>query len=344
MGYIRWLIFCCVSIVGFSAFSVGADEVFDIKPVAQGVYAAIAKPSFRTNSNSAIVLLDDGVLVVDTQSKPSAAQALITEIKQITNKPVKYVVLTHFHGDHTQGVEAYTKAWPAVEVIATSATRDSIAQRGKARLEREFVTVPQQIEKFKKDLQNATDQAEKAQIKKTLTQAEDYLTEAKQIHLVPPALIVDDNLNLARKAGVVKILALGKAHTDGDLVVYLPVEKVLITGDLVHGIQPITKDGYFSEWIAAIDKAEKLDFNSVIGGHGGVLEGKAAFELWKQYFVDLLAESSQSYGAGDSLDAARKRLVPVLSEKYAGKFPKRFSETVVSDIEKAYRVVSGATE
>ena len=344
MKYVRWLIICWMSLVAYLGLAVAADEVFDVKPVAQGVYAAVAKPAFRTNCNSAIILLDDGVLVVDTQSKPSAAEALIAEIKKITDKPVKYVVITHFHGDHTQGAQAYVKAWPTVEIISSAATRDSIEQRGTARLKRDLVTVPQQIDKSKNDLQKATDAKEKEQIQNTLSQAEAYLYEVKQIQIPLATLIVDQNLNLYRKSGVIQILAVGKAHTDGDLMVYLPTEKVLITGDVVHGAQPVTKDSYFSDWIGAIDKAEKLDFESVIGGHGDVLHGKATFEVWKQYFNDLITEAAHSYAMGESLDAARKRVAPLLAAKYSDKFPRRFSETVVSDVEKAYRFVSGATE
>src|SRR5580704_19685624 len=168
MRYFRWLIFCCMSLLACRVSAVPVDDIFDVKAVAQGVYAAVAKPAFRTNCNSAIVLLDDGVLVVDTQSKPSAAEALIAEIRKLTDMPVKYVVITHFHGDHTQGAQAYVKAWPGVEIISTAATRDSIEQRGTARLERDLVTVPQQIDKLKSDLQKATDASEKAQIQKTL--------------------------------------------------------------------------------------------------------------------------------------------------------------------------------
>src|SRR5215470_3034922 len=74
------------------AMRLRAQELFDIKPVADGVYAAIAKPAYKVNCNAAIILLDDGVLVVDTHSKPSAAHALIEQIKKLTNKPVKFVV------------------------------------------------------------------------------------------------------------------------------------------------------------------------------------------------------------------------------------------------------------
>src|SRR5215472_16008511 len=95
-----------------------ADDLFDIKPIGDGVYAAIAKPAYKPNCNAAIILLDDGVLVVDTHSKPSAARALIEQIKKLTDKPVRYVVNTHFHWDHYQGNQAYPSSWPAgVEII-----------------------------------------------------------------------------------------------------------------------------------------------------------------------------------------------------------------------------------
>ena len=97
----------------FLPVSCVADGLFDIKPVAEGIYAAIAKPAHKVNCNAAIIILDDAVLVVDTHSKPSAARALIEQIKKLTPKPVKFVVNTHFHWDHYQGNEAYPSSCPA---------------------------------------------------------------------------------------------------------------------------------------------------------------------------------------------------------------------------------------
>jgi glyoxylase-like metal-dependent hydrolase (beta-lactamase superfamily II) len=126
-----------------------ANDLFDIKPVAEGVYAAIAKPAFKINCNAAIILLDDGVLVVDTHSKPSAARALIEQIKKLTPKPVRFVVKTHFHWDHYQGNEAYPSSWPAgVEIISSEATRTSIEQRGIPRVKHEIATMPAAIEQL----------------------------------------------------------------------------------------------------------------------------------------------------------------------------------------------------
>src|SRR5881628_3894601 len=116
------------------------DDLFDIKPVADGVYAAISKPAYKVNCNAAIILFDDSVLVVDTHSKPSAARALIEQIKKLTDKPVRYVVNTHFHWDHYQGNEAYPSSWPAgVEIISSEATRANIQRLGIPRIKNEIV-------------------------------------------------------------------------------------------------------------------------------------------------------------------------------------------------------------
>src|ERR1700730_17851613 len=148
---------CLFSLLLLPATRLAADDLFDIKPVADGVYAAIAKPAYKVNCNAAIILLDDAVLVVDTHSKPSAARALIEQIKKLTDKPVKYVVNTHFHWDHYQANEAYPSSWPAsVEIISSEATRQNIQRIGIPRIKNEIVTMPQEIANLKKDLEKAT--------------------------------------------------------------------------------------------------------------------------------------------------------------------------------------------
>jgi glyoxylase-like metal-dependent hydrolase (beta-lactamase superfamily II) len=318
--------------------------MFDIKPLADGVYAAIAKPTFRTNCNSIIVLLDDGVLVVDTESKPSAAQEVIGFIKGLTDKPVKYLVITHFHADHTQGAEAYLKTWPGAEIISSESTRTSILQRGTARLQHEAGGVPAQTEQLKASLRTATSNMQRDDIEKNLREAAAYLAETKSMQIAIPTITVSHSLVLKRPSRTVQILWLGKAHTDGDLFVFLPREKLLLTGDSLQSLTPTMRDSYPAEWIHTLDEAEKLDFDTVLGGHGDVIHGKTTFDLWKQYFADLLQGASQAYANGASLDETRKQLVPALLAKYEDRFPKRFSETIVSNVEKAYRVSGGVVE
>jgi len=317
------------------------EDLFDIKPVADGVYAAIAKPAYRVNCNAAIILLEDGVLVVDTHSKPSAARALIALIKKLTDKPVKYVVNTHFHYDHYQGNEAYPSAWPAgIEIISSEATRANIQRLGIPRIKNEIVSMPQEIASLKSELEKAANAEKKEAIRKNLIQAEAYLAELKTMQVTLPTMTFDRSLILHRNARTVEILWLGRAHTDGDVWVFLPKEKVLVTGDALHGWTPFMGDSYPYDWIQTLDAAEKLDFDYVISGHGDVMQGKQKFELWKQYFRDLMDHTAAAYGDGTSLEEAKKRVSELLISKYADKFDPNFPRSVGSNVAKAYQVIA----
>ena len=332
---------CWFSLLFLPVTCFGADDLFDIKPVADGVYAAIAKPAYKVNCNAAIILLDDGVLVVDTHSKPSAARALIEQIKKLTDKPVRYVVNTHFHWDHYQGNQAYPSSWPAgVEIISSEATRANIEQRGIPRVKHEIATMPQEIEQLKSDLDKTTDSEPKEQLRTNLLQAEAYLAELKSMQVTLPTVTFDRSLILHCPSKTVEILWLGNAHTNGDVFVYLPRERVLVTGDALHGWTPYMGDSYPFDWIQTLDAAEKLDFDQVIAGHGDVMHGKQRFELWKQYFRDLLDETAQAYARGASLEDTEKEVSKILIAKYADKFDPGFSQGVIGNIAKAYQVIA----
>src|ERR1700730_7061009 len=317
------------------------EDLFDIKPIADGVYAAIAKPAYRINCNAAIIILGDGVLVVDTHSKPSAARALIEQIKKLTPKPVKYVVNTHFHWDHYQGNEAYPSSWPAgVEIISSEATRANIERIGIPRIKNEIVTMPQEIANLKKDLEKASTAEQKNAVQENIRQAEAYFAELKSMQVTLPTMTFDRSLILRRAGRTVEILWLGRAHTDGDVFVFLPNEKVIVTGDALHGWTPFMGDSYPYDWIQTLDAAEKLDFNSVLGGHGDVMHGKQKFDLWKQYFQDLMDHTAAVYAEGATLDEAKKSVSDFLTKKYADKFDPKFPQSVTANVTKAYQVIA----
>ncbi|HXN50947.1 MAG TPA: MBL fold metallo-hydrolase [Candidatus Acidoferrum sp.] len=325
----------------FPATCAAAEDFFDINPIADGVYAAIAKPAYKVNCNAAIIILGDSVLVVDTHSKPSAARALIEQIKKLTPKPVKFVVNTHFHWDHYQGNEAYPSSWPAgVEIISSEATRQNIQRIGIPRIKNEIVTMPQEIANLKKDLEKATTAEQKAAIQENLRQAEAYFAELKLMQVTLPTMTFDRSLILRRGSRTVEILWLGRAHTDGDVFVFLPNEKVIVTGDALHGWTPFMGDSYPYDWIQTLDAAEKLDFDSVLGGHGDVMHGKQKFELWKQYFQDLMDRTAAVYAEGASLDEVKKTVSDFLTKKYADKFDPNFPKSVTANVTKAYQVIA----
>jgi cyclase len=317
------------------------EELFEIKPIADGIYAAIAKPAYKVNCNAAIIILGDAVLVVDTHSKPSAARALIEQIKKLTPKPVKFVVNTHFHWDHYQGNQAYPSSWPAgVEIISSEATRTNIERIGIPRIKNEIVTMPQEIANLKKDLEKTSAAEQKSAIQENIRQAEAYFAELKSMQVTLPTMTFDRSLILRRAGRTVEILWLGRAHTDGDVFVYLPNEKVLVTGDALHAWTPFMGDSYPYEWIQTLDAAEKLDFNSVLGGHGDVMRGKLRFELWKSYFHDLMDRTAAVYSEGASLEQAQKSVSDFLTKKYADKFDPNFPKSVAANVTKAYQVIA----
>ena len=323
----------------------GADKAYEFKPVVHGVYAAIAQPTFRTNSNAAIIVRDEDVLVVDTGSKPSAAREVIAEIKKVTDKPVKYVVITHFHGDHFQGADAYRSAWPGVNIISTDATRESIEKRGIPKMKAELLATSKDIGKFKSDLDKVTDPQGKEKTQEKLRGAESYVAELKTLHVALPTETFDHTLTLPSPTRPVELMWFGKAHTDGDAFVYLPKDRVVCTGDALQGATPTMRDSNPYDWIRTLDAVERLDFDYVIPGHGTeVLHGKETFELWKEYFNDLLAQAADAVSSGATLDQTRQRLVPTLEAKYASRFPPGlFADSVTSNVERAYRAVSGQT-
>ncbi|MGH9706639.1 MAG: MBL fold metallo-hydrolase, partial [Candidatus Acidiferrales bacterium] len=248
---------------------------------------------------------------------------------------------------HFQGTEAYVQAWPSVQIISSEATRASIATIGASRMEREILGLPDRIEKLKADLQQASNPREKEVIQKNLGQAEAYYAELKTLHVVLPTVTVNRKMILRGKTRTVEIMWLGRAHTEGDLFVYVPDAKVIATGDALHSGTPTLTDASPYDWIRTLDAAEKLDFQYVIGGHGDVVQGKQTFELWKQYLAELMTDATQASSEGQTLDEARRNLAPVLIATYGSKFssiPWPFSETVFANIDRAFRIVSGPME
>lgn len=327
------------------AGTVSAEDLFELKKVTEGVWAAIARPLPVINCNAAVIVVDDGVMVVDTHSRPSAARGLMAQIRAITDKPVKWVVDTHFHWDHYQGNQAYVGAWPAgTEIIASHATREAIESRGIPRVKHEIVTVPRQLERLRAERARATAAADQRRLDDEIRARDAYLAELRSMQVTLPSLTFEKSLVLHRGGRSVHLLWLGKAHTDGDVVVYLPQDKVIATGDLLHGWMPYMADSYPYDWIRTLEAAAALDFDAVIAGHGDVMRGKERFGLWVRYFRDLLREAGDAYARGDTLEEARQKVAAALRPTYGPAFGPRFDESVGGNVNKAFRVVGGVVD
>jgi len=326
-----------VMTVMFDSGAAAAQDLFELQKVAEGVYAAIAQPRTPINCNAAVVVYDEGVLVVDTHSRPSSARALIAQIKAVTDKPVRYAVNSHFHWDHAQGNHAYPVAFPKqVAIVASEATRENLRNLGLQRVKDQIDGGPRQIDDVKRRLAAEKDAAGQATLREELRQQEDYLTEIRALELTLPDLTFDRSLILHRQDRDIVLLFLGRGHTSGDVVAYLPKQRVVATGDLLHGWMPFMGDSYPPEWVATLDALDKLDFDHIIGGHGSV-KPKSHLRFFRNYLADLIAEVRRARGRGETLEQARRSVAAALEPKYEAGMDGRFAGSIGPNVDKVYK-------
>ncbi len=314
--------------------------LFELVKVTEGVYAAIAKKTYPLNSNAAVVINEDDVLIVDSHATPSSARSLIAAVRKLTPNPVRYVVNTHFHYDHARGNEAYLHPYPhEVILISTGATRDNLISIETARLKADLAEMPARIARMKSELAEQADPARVKQFIGQLADAERYHEELKRMKIILPTMTFDKSLVIHKPNRDIFILFLGRGHTSGDAVVYLPKERVIVTGDLLTSWGPGLNDGYPNEWIKTLDELAKLDFEHVIGGHGAVGDRRMIATL-RNYLADLIAEVKAEVKKDSSLETARKAVLERLIPKYEPQFAAgEFTIRAPGNIAKVYEDV-----
>ncbi len=319
-------------------------QSFDIIRVADGVYAAIGRAGVY--ANGAFIVNQDDVVVVDTHLRPSWARDLIGEIRKITDKPVRYVVDTHWHPDHVQGNQAYVAAFgPTVEYLAQHNTREDMIKKGIPSVEQQLhQDVPQAVARLEKTLADGKDAQgnpltpeARSQLDSQLAMQRSYLEELKQIHITLPTLTFERSLILHKPNRDIHIYYFGKGHTRGDVVVYLPKEKVIMTGDLLTGGIPFMRDAYPVEWISALEAMQKLDWNQAIPGHGSVQQGKTQLGKLIAYMRDMVAAVREAVAKGMTVEQAKKAID---LSRYAGDFP-GFLQSNTLAIERTYAELKG---
>ncbi len=139
------------------------------------------------------------------------------------------------------------------------------------------------------------------------------------------------------------MLWLGRGHTDGDVVVYLPNEKVVVTGDVVHGYAPYMGDSYPFDWIDTLDRLAGLDFEYLLSGHGDLIRGKAQIRLWQEFLRDLLSQTTESVRQGFTLAQTIERVGPVLRGRFSTRFPPGSFDELDASIRKAWTVIAFQT-
>jgi glyoxylase-like metal-dependent hydrolase (beta-lactamase superfamily II) len=239
--------------------------------------------------NTGIIIGDDAVLVADTQATPAMAADVIRRIREVTDKPIKYVVLTHYHAVRVLGAAAYEPQ----QIISSQDTYDLIVERGEADKASEIGRFPRLF---------------------------------RDVETVPPGMTwptitFTGKMTLWLGKLEVQILQLGRGHTKGDTVVWLPQDRVLLSGDLVEfDATPYAGDAYFQDWPKTLDNVAALKPLALVPGRGPALVGEqqvaAGLAGTKAFVSELFASVKAGASAGKDLKSVYRETFDKLKPKY----------------------------
>jgi glyoxylase-like metal-dependent hydrolase (beta-lactamase superfamily II) len=284
---------------GATAHEGAAFEITEVRP---GIWHAVGTGVMSVGANAAIVDLGESLLLVDSHITPAAAWVLLQELSPLTPKPVRYVVNTHFHFDHIHGNQVFGEE---VEILGHEATYTAVAGGGSnsGTAWDAFVgTLPEQIATLESRLEAAAE-ADRADLEEALRMTRAYQEATASVTPVPPTITLDRRMTLHRGGQEIQLLFMGPGHTAGDVVVFMPGQKVLMTGDLIPFGLPFMGDGY-PEWGETIRQFAELDFDLVLPGHGPPFEDKAKLEYLAAYLDDFWTQAEAAHGDGVSAEEA----------------------------------------
>ena len=283
-------------------------KAFRFNKVKEGVYHAVGTGALTVVGNSTVIVNDRDAILVDDHVSPAAAWVLLEEIKSITDKPVTTVINTHFHFDHAHGNQIFG---PGVQIIGHEFTRrallDDPVSKPLYQSFYNFKTLETQIDTLKKRIASEQTAAARDKLQVQLTSVENNYASQKELRPTPPNVTLTTQMTLFRGDREIQIRYLGRGHTGGDVVVYLPKEKAVITGDLLTSSTSNMSDSYPAEWATTLEELKKLDFDTVIPGHGDAFTDKAKIDYFAAYLRDVWSTVSELKKQGASAEEAAKR-------------------------------------
>lgn len=288
-----------------------------LRALAPHVHAVVYDAEVETDGNALIVIGERGVIVVDSHSGATAAGRTIAEIRRLTGQPVTHVINTHWHGDHVLGNQAYKDAWRGVTFVAHPRTRED--------LEREVYTAKAQQETIDSMSASAKTYAERlvtgtSSTGAPLTAAErdraevvrekllELVEDWKALRPTPPTVLVKDRLVLRQGRREIQVLFLERGNTAGDVVVYLPADRIVATGDLVVAPIPFATRVYPSEWVATLARLMALDIRIALPGHGPPMADWSYAKQLQNALESYIAAVKSARASGATLEQAIERV------------------------------------
>lgn len=292
-----------------SPYPVTSGKAYKFEAVASGVYYATATGTMATGSNNVAIVGDRDVLVVDTGTSPAAARAFIEDLKLVTPKPIRYVVNTHFHYDHTDGNQVYAGK---ADIIAHEYVKYALEKLDVLHREpyvtSQLTNVPARIEALNKRIAAESDPQQKSALERQVDVARRGFDDLREIRPTPPNVTYTTKKVVNLGGREVQLLFLGRGHTNGDTVVYLPKDKVVATGDLMESQVAYMGDAQFDEWIKTLDALKKLDWTLDLPGHGVPFAEKTRVTAFQGYLTDLVSQGRVLKQRGRTAEEAAQQI------------------------------------
>jgi cyclase len=298
------MLFVCVAIGSIARGANSLTATVQKVQIADGVYQFITSPDgYVPNGNSVVIVNDSDVLVFDTFTRPSTARAVVAEIRKITNKPVRYVVNSHWHPDHWSGNEVYAEEFPSVEIIATEQTRQFMLNIANAwpamytaNLRADQANLDKEISTNRQEDGTALTPEQRRKDEDQFKLEHAFIDEALKVHRTYPTLTYGDSLTLYHGGREYRFInVVGDAR--GTTILYLPKEKILITGDVISYPVP-----YFtpplSEHAVALRYLAKFDTDVIIPGHGPACHDKSYLNLELELFDSIIKQVNHAVQQG----------------------------------------------
>jgi glyoxylase-like metal-dependent hydrolase (beta-lactamase superfamily II) len=287
------------------------DSVFRFEKIGEGVYASLTRDEVNPSAyaNAVFVVGSGGALMVDAHHAPDAAARSLAEFRAHVDVPVRWLVLTHHHGDHVWGASAVREAFPGVEILAHPATRDSLVIAGERHLAAEVERVSGIVDRIRAAFDtDEIPEGETERYRAALTRYERQLEGLATIEVVPPTAVVagERRLDLGGREAVV--IHAGAAHTAGDLVVWVPDVGFLAAGDLLEEAPLWLEGAEVRGWAAALDRLNGLGATRVLPSHGRKRDDAALLHA----HAGFLGDAVRALDSGEPTDSAG--LVAVLEE------------------------------
>lgn len=300
----------------FAAQAGAATPDFEVQKIADGIFAVIRNepPSLWFNPNTIFIIGKKETIVVDSNISSEYTKAVLAALRKITDKPVRYVINTHWHEDHIMGNRVYRDAFPNAEFIGHKSTLTDLPTVGAANRKGSiengagFVKLLKSLTEKGENLagQKLTEE-ERLGYASDIKLVESYLAESPNFQIILPTMTVEDRLELNDGRRKIEILHLGKAHTGADLVVYLPKEKIVVSGDLlVYPVPLVGSTAYPLEYAATLENLLRLKPSVIIPGHGAVMRDDSYVKLMIRLLRSIRQQAEASFNRGESLEQMRK--------------------------------------